>query len=208
MTRWVLWTVMLMLGTALVTSCGDDSDGDGPAAGTGGSNKAGTGGPAMEIKCEAGEMVCGTACCGSDDPMTPACCADDFSGMCGMSVSAFGGTAACVPAVETFAGCPSLTIPVVMFKVPSCCTADKMCGLEGTLFGMPGCTELGEAAMRAMQMFMMARPMTPVPTDEDGGVAGAGGAGGTSGGTAGRAAGGRGGMFLPTFPAPQACPAN
>jgi hypothetical protein len=202
MKRWVLWTVMLMLATALTTSCGDDSGDDGPKAGNGGG--AGNGGPPMKIECNSGEMACGTECCGSSDPAIPACCADDFAGTCGNSVSSFGGgTPACVPRVPTFEGCPSLVIPVVGFMVPSCCTAEKMCGLEGTLFGMPGCTELGEAAMRAMQMFM--RPMTPsTPTDEDGGVAGAGGMSGGSAGAGGR----RGGGFLPMFPAPQACPAN
>ena len=207
MDRRVLWTVMLILGTALNVSCGDDSDGGGGAGTSGG--KAGTAPDGKKIECETNEMVCGEKCCGQGPgQMAPACCSDPFEGVCGMSVSVFGSTPACIKQVASVSGCPPLSVGPI--SIPSCCTPEKMCGLDASLFGMPGCTELGEAQRRAMQMFMMP-PMTPATagttasTDEDGGVAGAGG---MSGGTAGRAAGGRtgGGFMLPMFPAPQACP--
>ncbi len=206
MKRRVLWTVVLMLGTALSASCGDDSgDGTGDKAGTGGG--AGNSGPPKTIDCEAGEVACGTECCGvAPGVMAEACCADDFSGQCGM-YGGFGSTRACVRAVENFQGCPSVTIPVINFTLPSCCTPEKMCGIDGSVFGMGGCTELGQAAMRAMQAIMMAgQSMNPPPsTDEDGGVSGAGGMSGGAGRTGG---GGRMGFPGIMFPQPQACPAG
>jgi hypothetical protein len=211
MERRVLWTVMLALGTALSVGCGDDSGGDDDGAGnSGGAGKSGPTAGAQMITCEEGKITCGTDCCGvPDGVMAEPCCQDDFAGQCGMLLSGFGSQQSCVLQVEPDTRCPSVTIPVINFVLPSCCTDDNQCGIDSSTFGGMGCTDLATARMRAM-MFMGGGAAGTTGTagmssmdDEDAGVAGSSGGAGMTGG-AGRT-GGRGMFPGFTFPEPRAC---
>jgi hypothetical protein len=157
---------MLMIGIG----CGDDDADDSPGAGgragrtgesgsaansgrgatsgNGGSvasNLAGTGvvpGATDPVQC--GANTC-TSPGGGFGGFISACCADEATSTCGMSM---GGP--CAKPVASDSRCPGLN--VMGFTLPSCCGTDDMCGIDASMFGMPGCIELGKAAQQAMSM--------------------------------------------------------
>jgi hypothetical protein len=168
----------LLLLASLGVSCGGDDDGEEPnMAGRGGGNAATSGGGMIE--CDDG-VTCGSECCRMPaDSMVEPCCRDVFSGECGM-LGGFAGDA-CVAILPMDTRCPAVTIMGANFMLPSCCTADNMCGINAGMFGMASCIELGEAEMRAMEMAMMFG-------QGDGGMPGM-----------------PGGGFMIDFPEPRAC---
>lgn len=138
-TTWTL--IVLVLSAAVAGGCGDDKD-SGSKAGAGGSSRAGTGGAGPK-----------TAPCGSKNCEPPAegtaeaCCMDAFSSTCGFMLP--GGM--CAPSVLGDPRCPSVSVGGGIM-LPSCCTDDGQCGIDATMFGMPGCVDLASAAERAKTM--------------------------------------------------------
>lgn len=151
------WMGVLVLGALLAVGCGgDDDDDDGAKAGKGGSGSAGKAGSAGKpdnvLDIPDGGIACGAKnICTLDEgeENVTLCCADAFAGTCGMMQ----GTQGCVKRVSSFPGCPSAMGGGGMFRLPSCCTDDGQCGINGGAFtGGDTCTELGAAAERAAMM--------------------------------------------------------
>jgi hypothetical protein len=171
----------VLIVAALGAGCGDDGGNDGDndnesGRGGGGSGEAGRGG-----MIEGEGVACGSTRCTMPEGSTAEpCCADMFESVCGMR-GGFGGTA-CVAIVPVDPRCPTVSLgPLGM--LPSCCTADNMCGINGEMFGEAECIELSQAEQEAMDRAMM------FGGDEDGGMPG----------------GGLPGGFTIDFPDPQAC---
>jgi hypothetical protein len=160
--------VKQMLALSLVLSalgfvaCGDDDgdserDGGGQDGGTAGKGGGGgKGGRAGGAGAAGGGMTMGGAVkCGSTMCEAPAgamgfisaCCADEAKGTCGMT-SLMGGQCS-VPA-KADPRCP--TVSAMGFMIPSCCTPQGMCGLDASMFGFGGCTDLDSAAKQAGAM--------------------------------------------------------
>ena len=128
-------------------------------------------------------VPCGTARCVSPAEgfgFITACCADEGRSTCGTKSP--GGDCNLPPAGDP--RCPALNFRGLI-SVPSCCTAAGACGLDGTMYGVPGCTDLASAAVLASATFVIgasvpdARPCDPVKAahadaDADAGRADAG----------------------------------
>jgi len=144
------WIAVLVLGATLAVGCGGDDDDDDkkpePSAGKGGGGAADAG--ALPSLPE-GAVACGKVICKPEEGETATlCCFDEFSAKCGMKQ---GTGAACVMRVTPDSRCPSASGMGGMFMLPSCCTDDNMCGINAGVFtGSTTCTELGQAAMDAM----------------------------------------------------------
>jgi hypothetical protein len=151
------WIGVVVLGAALAgAGCGGDDDDDKSSAGSSGksaagasgkdSSSAGSGSPMTMLP--EGAIACGKTVCELGEGETAMlCCFDEFSGMCGMKS---GAGSNCVMRVESDSRCPSVSVGG-MFTLPSCCTADNMCGINAGIFtGSMDCTELSQASMMAM----------------------------------------------------------
>jgi hypothetical protein len=156
------WIGVLLLGAALAMGCGGDDDDDGDkntdegSSGSGGEKDAG--GDDNPLGLPEGAVACGTKTCElQEDETATLCCYDEFSAACGM----MNPTGGCVRRVTPDPRCESVSLAGGMFVLPSCCTADNMCGIQAGVFtGQMTCTELGAAAMdpRGMGMIMFPPP--------------------------------------------------
>ena len=187
---------LLMLHAVGVSACGDDGDDDGvknaggqSAAGAqasgrggeGGANSSGSSGAGSSGSsfpgAPSGPVECGATTCaaqgGGFAGFAMPCCADAAKGSCGMS---FMGAACTVPSAGD-SRCPTVQA-FGGISIPSCCTMEGMCGLDASMFGFGGCTELGAAAMQASSMAMGMGGMIPPPRRcDDASDAGVGDAG-------------------------------
>jgi hypothetical protein len=129
-------------------------------------------------------VACGSVMCSSEGSgvasfLARPCCVDEAKGICGTSPITGGG---CAEPVESDSRCPELDV-MGFLKLPSCCTAENRCGLNASMFGMPGCVDLKNAATQvpAMGLVMFPQPRTcdgtldpvetvPADTDADAGV--------------------------------------
>jgi len=82
------------------------------------------------------------------------CCA--ASGDCGTSLNA----AECVATPDNHPGCP--LIMLMSFMIPSCCTPEGQCGIDGSAF-MRGCTSLEAATTMAMGFIELPAPAACTP---------------------------------------------
>ena len=112
-------------------------------AGQGGAGSAAPIEPATSVKC--GSMTCEASSLAMGF-ITP-CCADEAASTCGTSIM---GGACSVPSAGD-ARCPSIQA-MGLFTIPSCCTPGGMCGIDASMFGFPGCTDLATAAMQSQMM--------------------------------------------------------
>jgi hypothetical protein len=196
----VLSTVLLL---SAATACGKDepeetpapSGGSGGAAassGSGGASGSTTPPPPMPVPC--GETMCtlpsnplsglismAAPFLGGALPTPAACCVDEATAACGVSMSA-GGT--CEPLAIPDTRCPKADLGAIgQFiggAVRPCCL-DNKCGQDGALFGR-GCVDnsqvasmLGPLAQGGMVMFPApqacdAPPPDPTTPDDDAGV--------------------------------------
>ena len=78
--------------------------------------------------------------------ITP-CCADEATSTCGTSIMGN----ACSKQSEGDPRCPSIQA-MGLFTIPSCCTPGNMCGIDASMFGFGGCTDLASAAMLSQMM--------------------------------------------------------
>ncbi len=127
------WSVGLLVVLASVLGgCGGDDGGGATKTDTASQMKAGSGGSKDKDGVPCGPKTC-TAPAGATGP---ACCIDQFAGMCGVM-----GGGSCRPAAKTDDRCP---IPDLKLMLPAngaimqpvgCCTADNECGVD---FGV-GC---------------------------------------------------------------------
>jgi len=158
-----------VLGALLIAACGDDAIPDGKptalATGTAGRQgaAAASGGNSDTAPASAGSdawfpgglpppllVACGTALCASPVAgfgFITACCADEATSTCGTTTPSGG----CMKPPAGDPRCPALNFRGII-SVPSCCTADGACGLDGAMYGMPGCTDLASASARANAM--------------------------------------------------------
>jgi hypothetical protein len=119
------------------------------SAGRGGRNAA-TGGGNAPGDGQATSVKCGSATCMSPAAamgFITACCADEATSTCG--TAAMGG--ACAKPIPDDPRCPGIDVMGVIM-LPSCCSQNGMCGIDASMFGMPGCVDLGVAAKQAMSM--------------------------------------------------------
>lgn len=172
--RATLMVCSVWLCMAVVAACGDDdaatggkSDagmagkagsaanggrgGAGGRAGAGGkSSVAGRSGSAAVDPGQMTDVACGTATCSSTAAamgFITACCADPATSTCGTAT--MGGS--CAKPVPDDPRCPGLNV-MGFVMLPSCCATNGMCGIDASMFGMPGCVDLAAAAMQAMSM--------------------------------------------------------
>jgi hypothetical protein len=118
-----------------------------------------------------GSVICGSkTCTAPGGGFASPCCVDAETETCGTS---FMGAVCSVPSAGD-ERCPAV---MGFVTLPSCCTASGMCGINAAMFGMPGCIELSEAAMRAQ---MSSVSSFPAPRRCDGGEVAADGDAGTS----------------------------
>jgi hypothetical protein len=157
----LLALALLWLGVLGFVACGDDDSSesdcdagsqDGGSAGKGGaSGKAGAGGSGAAgggTTPSAGAVKCGSATCEAPAAamgFISACCADEATSTCGMT-SLMGGQ--CTMPGKTDPRCPAIS--AMGFMIPSCCTAQGMCGVDASMFGFGGCTDLESAAKQSM----------------------------------------------------------
>jgi hypothetical protein len=123
---------------------GGSGGGSGGSGGGSGGSGGGSGDPVVVADAGAG-VFCGVEVC--EEGM---CCADPFAGICGAPIGERG---CLIPSPESTSSdprCPSVDV-MGFFTIPSCCTEDGQCGVDGTNFNM-GCIELGMAAEGAMMM--------------------------------------------------------
>ena len=156
------------------------ASGFGGTSGAGGTTPGSGGMTAMPVQC-------GSNLCQPGQPLVPgfpgaaACCVDATMGTCGT----VGLTGACAAPIPSDPRCSS-PIP----GLSSCCINND-CGIDGTMFGMPGCVDTSMFASNPMfSMFgglLMAKHCDGTPimtiTGDAGGMGGAGGTatGGASG---------------------------
>jgi hypothetical protein len=155
-----LCALCLVLGSALLASCGDDTEieespgrrdagvsGQGGAAAKSGRparpQAAGESGSGRPSPPELAMVECGTAVCVS--PIVGfgfinACCADEATSICGIKTL----SGSCMKPDPGDPRCPALNFRGLI-GLPSCCSEDGQCGLEGTRVGMPGCMGLASA---------------------------------------------------------------
>lgn len=155
----------IVLGVALLGSCVDDTWIDGPSDARHGSQEAGVAEPAanggaasapdsardasvLDGSAEPARITipCGTAKCLSPISIfgifpIPTCCADEETSTCGLATP----SGACMRPFMGDPRCPALTFRGIV-TVPSCCTESGACGLDATMYGLPGCTDLAAAA--------------------------------------------------------------
>lgn len=94
-------------------------------------------------------IPCGTAKCLSPVNVfgvfpVAACCADEDTSTCGLIT----GNDVCMRPFVGDARCPPLTFRGII-SVPSCCNESGACGLDASMYGLPGCIELARAATLA-----------------------------------------------------------
>ena len=159
------------LSVTLLAACGDDaadageqagirdagSSGQAAAAANGG--KAGAaagrgGGPALPgvlpMLQQPPAIPCGTALCASPIAglgFIVACCADEGTSTCGTAIP----SGACMKPPVGDPRCPGLNFRGII-SVPSCCTDQGACGLDGAMWGTSGCRDLESAAQEIEQM--------------------------------------------------------
>jgi len=95
-------------------------------------------------------VPCGTALCVSPVAgfgFITACCADEGTSTCGTTTP----NGACMKPPAGDPRCPALNFRGIV-SVPSCCTQKGACGLDGAMYGMPGCTDLESAAQLVSSM--------------------------------------------------------
>ena len=111
-------------------------------------------------------VQCGTAMCVSPAGgfgFITACCASEGTSTCGTTAP----SGECVKPSAGDPRCPALNFRGLI-SVPSCCTEMGQCGLDGTMFAMPGCRDLASASAQASAMFAIGvsipepRPCDPV----------------------------------------------
>jgi hypothetical protein len=173
----LLLLIVMTLGVFAFEGCSDkkqsksdagpDSDAGnaGGKGGRGGAGGGGTGGrksttgtagsSSDAVKC--GSMMCQSPA-GAMGFIT-ACCADEKTSTCG--TSAMGGTCAVPSAGDP--RCPKVEVMGFGITLPSCCTAQGQCGLDASMFGMPGCIDLATAATQAASMGMGMGGPLPAP---------------------------------------------
>ena len=184
----VLALIIAAFGVTTLQGCGDDADDDSPtdagSAGKGGSGggggRGGAGGRSGAGTSGGGsgssgtDVKCGSATCTSPGGMfggfATACCADTATSTCGMSVMG----APCAKPATGDPRCPGLTV-MGAIMLPSCCTMG-LCGIDASMFGMPGCVDLKTAAERS-SMMGGSGTMIPAPRACDAADAGAADAG-------------------------------
>jgi hypothetical protein len=156
-----------VLGILLLAGCEQDIGNDdakssqastrnaGTGAAVGGQPAAGRGGaaaPAAPVLPPPPVIIpCGTAMCVSAPAgfgFSTVCCADEGTSTCG-TTSASG---SCMKPQAGDPRCPALNFRGVP-SVPSCCTDKGACGLDGTMYGAPGCTDLATAAAQAAPLW-------------------------------------------------------
>jgi hypothetical protein len=195
MDRATLTVGLVWICMAAVAACGDDdaasgnkpdvgaagkaghaaNGGAGGAAGHAGaagkSNAAGhSGSAAAGDTGGGGDVKCGTATCSSPAQamgFIMGCCADEATSTCGTAM--MGG--ACAKPVADDPRCPGLNV-MGFVMLPSCCATNGMCGIDASMFGMPGCVDLESAAKQAMSMGGGADIPAPRACDAAGGDAG------------------------------------
>lgn len=132
----------------------DSSGGAGGTGKTGASSGSGSSSMANGASNNASVAMavkCGAKMCTSQGGFAAACCADEKTETCGTSFMG-GGCSVPEPGDER---CPGV---MGFVTLPSCCTDDGMCGINASMFGMPGCIELGAAAARAQMTSASAFP--------------------------------------------------
>lgn len=185
---WWTWVVLVSV-TLAACSSEDNGDDDTPIAGVGGGGGAsgstagaGAGGASGGAGGASGgggtaapmPITCGTTTCPDPlggmmlpIPLPRPCCADEAMGTCGTMPAAGG---ACMPPIPADPRCPTVSGPI---PVTSCCTADNLCGLDGSMLGM-GCVDFATVAAGFLGgILMVPAPVTcdgmPIG-DADGGV--------------------------------------
>ena len=157
--------LIALVFAAFAYGCGDDdapgddetapdsgTPGAGGSGGAGGSSGSGGAGSGGSGGAQATAVTCGTATCEAPAAamgFIAACCADDATSTCGTSI--MGGP--CGGASEGDPRCPGLD-GMGFFMLPSCCTDDSQCGIDASMFSMPGCIDLETAAEQAAMMGM------------------------------------------------------
>lgn len=181
----------ILLGSAalasLIQGCGDDEDGaidgavrdsavdardGGGGAGTGGrrANAAGAGGRRATPRAgEAGNGKGGAGTAWEDSG------ASGSGGRRAADGGSAGRSTETAPPSNEEGGCPALDFGGLLV-LPSCCTSRRMCGVDTSMVGGPGCLDLATAADRARMsgasvIFPAPRACEPEPesTDADGG---------------------------------------
>jgi hypothetical protein len=125
------------------------SGGGGSHAGHGGST-AGRSGSGAAGSSQAGGVKCGSMMCMASGPAAgfiDACCADEATSTCGTSIMGN----PCSKPVADDPRCPGVNV-MGFIMLPSCCAQNGMCGIDASMFGMPGCVDLATAAKQAMSM--------------------------------------------------------
>ena len=152
--------LVLALPFALFVGCGDDDTPSEitPSAGRAGANTTGRAGSGQGVGGNSTlpttpmtEVQCGSTTCsapGAAIGFIMPCCADEANSKCGMS-SPMGGSCTVPSPGDT--RCPSVQA-MGLFMIPSCCTPDNQCGIDASMFGFGGCTDLESAAKQSMSM--------------------------------------------------------
>jgi hypothetical protein len=163
----VLVMSLTLVSLVSVSACGDDDSTDKPSdapkagsAAVGGGGKGGAGGakPASGGSTSSSttptdmmSVACGSTTCqaaaGPIPGFATACCADESTSTCGMSVMGN----PCSKPVQGDMRCPPVDI-MGFIMLPSCCTPDDKCGIDASMFGMGGCVDLKSAADQAASM--------------------------------------------------------
>ena len=107
--------------------------------------------PPAPVKC--GDTMCGAEGSGISSLLARPCCLDEANGVCGTSPITGGD---CAKPVESDSRCPEVDV-MGLLKLPSCC-ADNRCGIDGAMFGMPGCTDLKVASSQLPVMGFVTFP--------------------------------------------------
>jgi len=131
------------------TGDGDGDTGDGDADNGDGDGDTGDGDGDVNIDDDGGAdgIACGAEVC-----QEGGCCADPFQSLCGAAIGERGCIKPPEPDENSDERCPEVSIPG-FFVLPSCCTADNMCGVNAMGFGAPTpCSELGALKMAVEQM--------------------------------------------------------
>lgn len=138
--------IVTLLSSVSASGCGSDKSGE--DSGNAGRDTGSSGRGAAGSTDTTG-ITCGsTTCMPPEGGGLTACCLDPFSSTCGTSkAGGMCGTAQ----VTGDPRCPAVDI-MMGVMLPSCCTDDGKCGIDATMFGMPGCVDLATAAEMAKSM--------------------------------------------------------
>lgn len=176
-----VWAMSVLLW--MTFACGDDKGDDGsatPSAGKGGAggakpSSAGAGSAAIGSGVPSGVMPvqCGSTMCQGSGPLAQflmPCCADAATSTCGMASLTGGG---CTKPAVSDPRCPEVDLMGV-FKLASCCTNDR-CGIDASMFGMAGCSDLAMvASLPTMGFITFPAPRSCSGVVDDAGVDDAG----------------------------------